>query len=165
MMKNPHPSRRRVYVLLGFFGAFLVLFLAVLDNAQVVNGTENRARSISSNTASETVTASRGIITDRNGKVLVSNRLAYTLVVDKSGFGKDDAALNGAIWRLIALCQEQGVAWNDTLPMTTGNSPRLTTKSTGETFREYLKDNKLPTDGDSEALLEAMRTLYGIDSS
>ena len=165
MMKNPHPSRRRVYVLLGFFGAFLVLFFAVLYNAQVVNGTENRARSISSNTASETVTASRGIITDRNGKVLVSNRLAYTLVVDKSGFGKDDAALNGAIWRLIALCQEQGVAWNDTLPMTTGNSPRLTTKSTGETFREYLKDNKLPTDGDSEALLEAMRTLYGIGSS
>ena len=165
MMKNPHPSRRRVYVLLGFFGAFLVLFLAVLYNAQVVNGTENRARSISSNTASETVTASRGIITDRNGKVLVSNRLAYTLVVDKSGFGKDDAALNDAIWRLIALCQEQGVAWNDTLPMTTGNSPRLTTKSTGETFREYLKDNKLPTDGDSEALLETMRTLYGIDSS
>ena len=165
MMKNPHPSRRRVYVLLGFFGAFLVLFLAVLYNAQVVNGTENRARSISSNTASETVTASRGIINDRNGKVLVSNRLVYTLVVDKSGFGKDDAALNGAIWRLIALCQEQGVAWNDTLPMTTGNSPRLTTKSTGETFREYLKDNKLPTDGDSEALLEAMRTLYGIDSS
>lgn len=165
MMKNPHPSRRRVYVLLGFFGAFLVLFLAVLYNAQVVNGTENRARSISSNTASETVTASRGIITDRNGKVLVSNRLAYTLVVDKSGFGKDDAALNDAIWRLIALCQEQGAAWNDTLPMTTGNSPRLTTKSTGETFREYLKDNKLPTDGDSEALLEAMRTLYGIDSS
>ena len=30
MMKNPHPSRRRVYVLLGFFCAFLVLFFAVL---------------------------------------------------------------------------------------------------------------------------------------
>ena len=101
MMKNPHPSRRRVYVLLGFFGAFLVLFFAVLYNAQVVNGTENRARSISSNTASETVTASRGIITDRNGKVLVSNRLAYTLVFDRSEFKKDDASLNAAILRLI----------------------------------------------------------------
>ena len=56
MMKNPHPSRRRVYVLLGFFCAFLVLFFAVLYDAQVVHGSENRARSITSNTASETVT-------------------------------------------------------------------------------------------------------------
>ena len=165
MMKNPHPSRRRVYVLLGFFCAFLVLFFAVLYDAQVVHGSENRARSITSNTASETVTASRGIITDRNGKVLVSNRLAYTLVVDKSSFGKDEAALNDAIWQLIQLCQEQGVTWNDTLPMTTGSSPQLTSKSLTESFREYLGDNKLPTDGGSAEVLAAMRKLYRVDDS
>ena len=165
MMKNPHPSRRRVYVLLGFFCAFLVLFFAVLYDAQVVHGSENQARSITSNTASETVTASRGIITDRNGKVLVSNRLAYTLVVDKSSFGKDEAALNGAIWQLIQLCQEQGVTWNDTLPMTTGSSPQLTSKSLTESFREYLDDNKLPTDGGSAEVLAAMRKLYKVDDS
>ena len=165
MMKNPHPSRRRVYVLLGFFCAFLVLFFAVLYDAQVVHGSENRARSITSNTASETVTASRGIITDRNGKVLVSNRLAYTLVVDKSSFGKDEAALNDAIWQLIQLCQEQGVTWNDTLPMTTGSSPQLTSKSLTKSFREYLDDNKLPTDGGSAEVLTAMRKLYKVDDS
>lgn len=165
MMKNPHPSRRRVYVLLGFFCAFLVLFFAVLYDAQVVHGSENRARSITSNTASETVTASRGIITDRNGKVLVSNLLAYTLVVDKSSFGKDEAALNDAIWQLIQLCQEQGVTWNDTLPMTTGSSPQLTSKSLTESFREYLDDNKLPTDGGSAEVLAAMRKLYKVDDS
>lgn len=165
MMKNPHPSRRRVYVLLGFFCAFLVLFFAVLYDAQVVHGSENRARSITSNTASETVTASRGIITDRNGKVLVSNRLAYTLVVDKSSFGKDEAALNDAIWQLIQLCREQGVTWNDTLPMTTGSSPQLTSKSLTESFREYLDDNKLPTDGGSAEVLAAMRKLYKVDDS
>lgn len=165
MMKNPHPSRRRVYVLLGFFCAFLVLFFAVLYDAQVVHGSENRARSITSNTASETVTASRGIITDRNGKVLVSNRLAYTLVVDKSSFGKDEAALNDAICQLIQLCQEQGVTWNDTLPMTTGSSPQLTSKSLNESFREYLDDNKLPTDGGSAEVLAAMRKLYKVDDS
>lgn len=165
MMKNPHPSRRRVYVLLGFFCAFLVLFFAVLYDAQVVHGSENRARSITSNTASETVTASRGIITDRNGKVLVSNRLAYTLVVDKSSFGKNEAALNAAIWQLIQLCQEQGVTWNDTLPMTTGSSPQLTSKSLTESFREYLADNKLPTDGGSAEVLAAMRKLYKVDDS
>ena len=165
MMKNPHPSRRRVYVLLGFFCAFLVLFFAVLYDAQVVHGSENRARSITSNTTSETVTASRGIITDRNGKVLVSNRLAYTLVVDKSSFGKDEAALNDAIWQLIQLCQEQGVTWNDTLPMTTGSSPQLTSKSLTKSFREYLDDNKLPTDGGSAEVLAAMRKLYKVDDS
>lgn len=165
MMKNPHPSRRRVYVLLGFFCAFLVLFFAVLYDAQVVHGSENRARSITSNTTSETVTASRGIITDRNGKVLVSNRLAYTLVVDKSSFGKDEAALNDAIWQLIQLCQEQGVTWNDTLPMTTGSSPQLTSKSLTKSFREYLDDNKLPTDGGSAEVLAAMRKLYKVDNS
>ena len=165
MMKNPHPSRRRVYVLLGFFCAFLVLFFAVLYDAQVVHGSENRARSITSNTASETVTASRGIITDRNGKVLVSNRLAYTLVVDKSSFGKDEATLNDAIWQLIQLCQEQGVTWNDTLPMTTGSSPQLTSKSLTKSFREYLDDNKLPTDGGSAEVLAAMRNLYKVDDS
>jgi len=57
MMKNPHPSRRRVYVLLGFFCAFLVLFFAVLYDAQVVHGSENRARSITSNTASSNRTS------------------------------------------------------------------------------------------------------------
>ena len=69
--------------------------------------------------------------------MLVSNRLAYTLVVDKSSFGKDEAALNDAIWQLIQLCQEQGVTWNDTLPMTTGSSPQLTSKSLNESFREW----------------------------
>ena len=105
MMKNPHPAKRRILVLLGVFAAFLLLFLAALYDAQILHGKENRARSISNNATSETVPASRGIITDRNGKVLVSNRLAYTLVFDRSGF-TDDAALNSAILRLIQLCEE-----------------------------------------------------------
>ena len=165
MIKNPHPARRRVYMLLGFFAAFLLLFFAVLYDAQVAHGSENRAKSITSNTTSETVTASRGIITDRNGKVLVSNRLAYTLVLDKSGFGKDQVALNDAILRLIQLCQEQDVLWNDTLPMTTGASPRLTTASRSEAFKKYLKDNKLPQNGTDEETFAALRALYKIDES
>lgn len=163
MMKNPHPARRRVYMLLGFFGAFLLLFFAVLYDAQVVHGNENRAKSITSNTASEPVTASRGIITDRNGKVLVSNRLAYTLVFDKSAFGKDDGALNDAIWRLIQLCQELDVPWNDTLPLTTGVIPQLKTAARSNAFQEYLKDNELPANASASELIGALRELYAID--
>ena len=164
MIQNPHPTKRRVQLLLGFFAAFLLLFAAVLYDAQVAHGSENRAKSIASNASSETVTASRGIVTDRNGKVLVSNRLAYTLVFDRSGFKKDEDALNAAILRLIDLCRETDTAWSDSLPMTAGSAPQLTTAARSRSFKSYLEKRKLPENANSAELLEALRELYHIDS-
>ena len=164
MMKNPHPAKRRVMILLGVFAAFLLLFGAVLYDAQILHGSENRARSISSNATSEVVPASRGIVTDRNGKVLVSNRLAYTLVFDRSGF-TDDAALNDAILRLIRLCQETGTSWNDTLPIgQTGSFVRYT-NDRSESFSSYLEKNKLTATASGRQLIAEMRELYHIDES
>ena len=164
MIKNPHPAKRRVMILLGIFAAFLLLFGAVLYDAQVLHGSENRAKSISSNAASETVSASRGIITDRNGKVLVSNRLAYTLVFDRSGFS-DEEALNDAILRLIHLCQDTGTAWNDTLPIgQTGSFVRYT-NDRSESFSKFLEQNKLTATAAGRQLIAEMRELYHIDES
>ncbi len=164
MMKNPHPAKRRVMILLGVFGAFLLLFGAVLYDAQILHGSENRARSISSNATSEVVPASRGIITDRNGKVLVSNRLPYTLVFDRSGF-TDDASLNDAILRLIRLCQETGTAWNDTLPIAQTGSFLRCTNDRSESFTQYLEKNKLTATAAGRQLIAEMRALYHVDES
>lgn len=164
MMQNPHPAKRRVIALLVFFGAFLLLFAAVLYDAQILHGGENRAKSISSNAASETVTASRGIITDRNGKVLVSNRLAYTLVFDRSGFD-DDAALNAAILRLVQLCEETGTGWNDTLPIgRVGNFLRYS-NAWSETFDKFIEKNDLTSGASGRQLLSELRELYHVDES
>ena len=164
MMQNPHPAKRRVIALLVFFGAFLLLFAAVLYDAQILHGGENRAKSISSNAASETVTASRGIITDRNGKVLVSNRLAYTLVFDRSGFD-DDAALNAAILRLVQLCEETGTGWNDTLPIgRVGNFLRYS-NARSETFDKFSEKNDLTSGASGRQLLSELRELYHVDES
>ena len=163
-MQNPHPAKRRVIALLVFFGAFLLLFAAVLYDAQILHGGENRAKSISSNAASETVTASRGIITDRNGKVLVSNRLAYTLVFDRSGFD-DDAALNAAILRLVQLCEETGTGWNDTLPIgRVGNFLRYS-NARPETFDKFIEKNDLTSGASGRQLLSELRELYHVDES
>ena len=164
MMKNPHPAKRRVMILLGVFAAFLLLFGAVLYDAQILHGSENRARSISSNATSEVVPASRGIITDRNGKVLVSNRLAYTLVFDRSGF-TDDAALNDAILRLIRLCQGTGTGWNDTLPIRQTGSFVRYTNDRSESFSKYLEDNKLTVTAAGRQLIAELRELYHVDES
>ena len=164
MMQNPHPAKRRVIALLVFFGAFLLLFAAVLYDAQILHGGENRAKSISSNAASETVTASRGIITDRNGKVLVSNRLAYTLVFDRSGFD-DDAVLNAAILRLVQLCEETGTGWNDTLPIgRVGNFLRYS-NARSETFDKFIEKNDLTSGASGRQLLSELRELYHVDES
>ena len=163
-MQNPHPAKRRVIALLVFFGAFLLLFAAVLYDAQILHGGENRAKSISSNAASETVTASRGIITDRNGKVLVSNRLTYTLVFDRSGFD-DDAALNAAILRLVQLCEETGTGWNDTLPIgRVGNFLRYS-NARSETFDKFIEKNDLTSGASGRQLLSELRELYHVDES
>ncbi len=164
MMKSPHPARGRLYVLVVALGLMLLLFLIALYDAQVLHGIENRARSIASNATEESVEASRGIITDRNGKSLVSNRLAYTLTFDKSGFA-DDAALNDAIWRLIRLCQETDTFWVDSLPIAQ-DSPFLYLRSRNdESFWNFLEKNKLSPSLTSRQLLGELRTLFHIDDS
>lgn len=163
MLQNPHPTRRRVRLLLAFFGAFLLVFLSVLYKEQVVNGAANRARSIASNTASETVTASRGLLTDRNGKTLVSNRLAYSLILDRSGFS-GDSDLNAAVLRLIRLCQETNTAWNDTFPVTQGETFRFTSARTAS-FAAYMEKHGLTSGATAGELLAALRQDYGVDSA
>ena len=112
----PHkPSR--LYVLAGFLFAVLACYVGILYNAQVVHYAEYQEQSQRSITKSEKVVASRGILTDRNGKVLVSNRQIYNLSFDSSLLSKDDD-MNAAILRLVELCEEEKLDWTDTLPLT-----------------------------------------------
>ena len=101
-----NPLKNRLIGVAVFFGLFLLLFFVTLYNNQIIHGSEYRAKSISSNATAEVVEASRGILTDRNGKVLVSNRLAYTLTLTEDAFD-DEAEENAAILRLTDLCRKK----------------------------------------------------------
>ena len=170
-MKKSNPYRRRLIVILSFLVAALVCFCVVLFNYQIVNGDEYRALSVAGTAKREVVETSRGIITDRNGKVLVSNRLAYTLKFSDSDFGKDQAACNDAVWRLIELCRAEGVEWIDPLPLTAEAPYTLSTESPGKTFISWLKTNKLAYTGEStvtltassDEVMAALRKVYNID--
>ena len=169
-MKKSNPYRRRLIVVLSFLAAVLVCFGVVLFNYQIVNGDEYRALSVAGTAKREVVETSRGIITDRNGKVLVSNRLAYTLKFSDSDFGKDQAACNDAVWRLIELCRAEGVEWIDPLPLTAEAPYTLSTEAPGETFINWLKSSKLAYTGEStvtltassDEVMAALRKVYAI---
>ena len=169
-MKKSNPYRRRLIVVLSFLAAVLVFFGVMLFNYQIVNGDEYRALSVAGTAKREVVETSRGIITDRNGKVLVSNRLAYTLKFSDSDFGKDQAAYNDAVWRLIELCRAEGVEWIDPLPLTAEAPYTLSTETPGETFINWLKSSKLAYTGEStvtltassDEVMAALRKVYAI---
>ena len=107
----------RLYVLGAFLGLSLVIYLGVLYNIQINQHDYYLAQSIRTITQEETVEASRGVITDRNGREMASSRSSYDLTFDSSALDKDDDE-NEAILRLIQLCQNQGVSWVDNLPIT-----------------------------------------------
>ena len=101
---------------LGIFPALcLIVCLVALFDAQIVNGENYLAQSIRSYTTQETVPASRGILTDRNGKVLISNRLTHTLLFDPALSSPE--TLNDDLLRLVRLLRAQDVAWEDALPL------------------------------------------------
>ena len=169
-MKKTDPYRRRLIVLLSFLAAVLVFFGMVMFHYQIVNGDSYRAKSVAGTAKREIVETSRGIITDRNGKVLVSNRLSYTLKFSDSSFGGDQDACNSAAWRLIDLCQQEKIQWIDPLPLAADAPFALTTDTPGETFVNWLKNEDIPyTGGDSvtlsvsgDELMDTLRSIYSI---
>ena len=150
-MTDEKRFHRRANFLIGAYVLCLALFTGILYNAQIVNGSEYLARSTIQVTTTKTVETSRGIITDRNGKILASNREIYTvsfdpdLVPDQDG-ETHQAAVARALLRILTLFQEHGVAWGDSLPI--GDAEPYGYTFAGATgaqrawFSHYLADRK-----------------------
>ena len=107
----------RLYTLAVFLVLILLVYLGLLYNTQILNHDAYMAQSIRTIARSETVEASRGIITDRSGRVLVSNRSTYNLTFDSRLLKPNDDP-NEAILKLVKLCQANDIAWIDNLPIT-----------------------------------------------
>ena len=105
---NQRPSQlTRFRVMAAMALAVLAIYLVVLFNTQVVHHEEYLAKSIQTITRMENVEASRGIITDRSGRTLVTNQSTYSLTFDASLL-KPGENQNDAILRLVTLCRDQG---------------------------------------------------------
>ncbi len=141
-MDRKEMQNTRLYLLAAFLVLALVAYLFVLYDVQVIHHDDYAAQAIRSIVRTEKVEASRGIITDRNGKPLVSNRSTYDLTFDAALLppGSDS---NEAILRLVQLCQQEGVAWSDNLPVSRTAPYRYTVDQMDsqqkQRFLTYLK--------------------------
>lgn len=102
----------------GVFVALLViLYFSVLFKLQVVEGAAYAAESADTNVTQETVAASRGNILDRYGRLLVSSRTCYNIVINTDElFEQEDP--NAVILELIDTVEEFGQSYIDELPIT-----------------------------------------------
>ena len=172
---DPKRFTRRLIALGGVVFLCVLVFAATLFQAQIIKGDDYLAQSVRTNAKVETVKGTRGVITDRNGKVLVSNRAVYTLNFDSSLVKSDE--LNDALLRLVQLMDEQGVAVKDTLPLSQKEPYAYdTANGSAKALAKYLvslkwmdegsvDDNGLPRSITGPALFLRLRNEYGIDDT
>ena len=143
-------SRFRLYLLGGLLLGVLFCYVGVLFHTQITMGADYLEQSVRTITQSERVNASRGIITDRNGKELVGNRQTYNLTFDSSLLSDTDDE-NSCILRLLQLCRSKSLTWSEGLPVSQ-TSPYSYTLDTADStqrsrFVKFLQGQKLVSAG------------------
>ncbi len=86
-----------------------------LYDMQIINGEGYKNLSDQRVSANITQKAPRGEITDRNGKVLVTNRKGYSIKLQKTGIS--DEEFNAMLLKLFKILDEDGYTIEDSLPV------------------------------------------------
>lgn len=146
--------RIRTGVLIALLAVMLAVFGVLLYYDQVMNGLDEATTAAINTQVSQTdVPAARGLITDRNGAVLVDNRTVYNVTLDTENMGAK-AEQGGQVLTLLDICREQGVAWTDTeLPISTDAPYAFTT----DEVYTYTDDNGTEKDTRLGRLCSAMK--------
>ena len=158
---------RRVATLAAIAALLLTVYLYFLYQLQIVQGEAyyNRANELTKTT--RTVTAARGNILDRYGRVLVSNAECYNLKIDTDKlFANDDP--NAVILELVSMVRSYGDEYTDDLPITMEPpfeyDPDMTAIQR-TMLNAYFVRQGLSPNSTAVELMSYMRTRYSIDNS
>lgn len=152
-------SRRRFFVIKIIIVIMLVALIWRLYDMQVINGMGYKNLSDQRISANITVEAPRGEITDRNGKVLVSNRKGYSIKLQKTDLS--DAELNVMLLKLFNILESEGSQIKDSLPVSM-EEPYVFTLE-GEELEKWFSEMKTVSSGmTADEVLESYRKAYEV---
>lgn len=161
------PSRRTAMIIIVLLA--LAVYLGFLYELQIIKGEEYYNRSSETTQSESPVTAARGNILDRYGRIMVSNKECYNLEIDIDKlFANDDP--NAVILELVEMVQSFGDDYIDDLPITM-TPPFEYDSNMTEIQRTMLnayfadRGKVLPDNPTAVELLSYMRTRYDIDNS
>lgn len=154
------------------FGVLVVTLIALcvvtLYKLQIIEGAAYYEQSVNSDPTEESVTAARGNILDRYGRVLVSNRECYNLRISDTRLFSDEVEdPNAVILEMINMVEAAGETYIDDLPITKEPPFEYTemTALQSTLLTAYLKDKGLDEDTSAVELMSYFRTRYDIANS
>ena len=163
-------KKNRVLALTIIFFTVLLVYLVELYKLQIIEGEKYYMQSEKIQTETHAVTAARGNILDRYGRILVSNKECYNIEIDTTKlFAGDDP--NAVILELVDMVRTYGDDYTDDLPIT--SEPPFEYRSDMTEIQRtmleaYFKDHakELPSENPTAIeLMSYMRTRYDIDNS
>ena len=157
----------RVAALVILIILVLTVYLVFLYQLQIVEGEKYYNRSSELTKTERTVTAARGNILDRYGRVLVSNAETYNLKIDTDKlFANEDP--NAVILELVDMVAGYGDSYTDDLPITMEPPFEYTENMTAiqrTMLDAYYVRQKIDPNSTAVELMSFMRTRYEIDNS
>lgn len=164
-MNNSVKLSRLIFFFMALAFAICV-YVVALYKLQIVEGTKYYEASKNNRNDKVVVTASRGNICDRYGRVLVSNSECYNLEMNTDAlFAREDP--NAFILEMIAKVEEAGDKYIDDLPITKTPPFEYTKMSSMQRtlLEAYFKDKKLPETTSAVELMSYFRSRYEIDNN
>lgn len=160
-------SRFRFVVMLLFIGICFTCFIIALLNLQIGQGAYYKKLSEKRISTTETVSAARGDVYDRNGELLITNRNGYNITLSKALF-KQTEDQNQTILELLGILKEYSASPNDTLPISAKQpfTLDLSTSNNASAINKLAEKYKLEEqDITADNILEALYEEYEISES
>ena len=126
---------------------------------QIINGQGYKNLSEQRVSLNMTEKAPRGEITDRNGKVLVTNRRGFSLRLQKTGL--NDTEFNAMLLKVFEIFDEEGFVLPDTLPITAETPYEFTFSDDSEKAKWYSENTNISDKLTAQAVVDYLKEQYG----
>ncbi|HUM82527.1 MAG TPA: penicillin-binding transpeptidase domain-containing protein [Lachnospiraceae bacterium] len=140
--KKVHIGRSTVLAVIFTVLAFVLIHR--LYNLQIINGAEYRSNFSLKTTKTRTIKSTRGNIYDRNGNILASNELSYSVTLEDSGSYSSNRekalSLNGEAYRISKILEANGDSLNNDFHIVVGSDGNYAFDTSGTSLSRFKAD-------------------------
>ena len=134
----------RTTVLIFIFAALSMVLIHRLFSLQIIHGQEYADNFSIMTTKTRTLKSTRGNIYDRNGQVLASNELSYSITLEDSGDYANNTeknrSLNGEIYKIIQIIESNGDSISSDFRISVDSSGNYSYDVEGTTLSRFKAD-------------------------